>query len=196
MDGAQFRDGTVEVDPLKSEWLDVVIKQTLCFSAKQQTMTLNCHFGLRTFYAFSMFSVGHLCIGYTWSRIPISRKFGKILADFCLFIGRFSADFCQQNPREESEFGKLLDFFLPFFPFWQSFGKVLADVRIASEYLPDILHSFQKNWGKRNLFFGFWRWILGKNLPKNREKSADFPGIRNSASRVANALSVVGSPFP
>ena len=53
---AQFRDGTVKVDPLKSEWLDVVIKQTLSFSAKQQTMTLDCHFGLRTFYAFSMFS--------------------------------------------------------------------------------------------------------------------------------------------
>ena len=37
---------------------------------------------------------------------------------------------------------------------------------------------------------------MGKNLPKNREKSADFPGIRNSASRVANALDMLEVPGP
>ena len=125
----------------------------------------------------------YICIGYTWSRIPISRKFGNCLADFCLFIGRFLSPKSRRSKREESEFGKVLDYFSPFFSFQQTFGfwkigfgQVSADLRIASEYLPDILHSFQKNWGKRIFFFGFWRWNLGKNLPKKQGKKCWFSG--------------------
>ena len=93
------------------------------------------------------------CIGYTWGRIPIFRKICTFLADFCLFIGRFSADFFQQNSREESEFGILLDFFRLFCPFRQTFGFWKIGFGRSSDCLPDIWQSFQKNWGERNLFF-------------------------------------------
>ena len=37
----------------------------------------------------------HLCLGYTWIRIPISPLFGTFLADICMVLGRVLADFCR-----------------------------------------------------------------------------------------------------
>ena len=115
MDGAQFRDGTVKVDPLKSEWLDVVILNSRCvFSAKQQTMTLNCHFGLRTFYAFSMFSKRR---AYTHTTQGIARKTQKpILVNWIIIFCFKSTAFWGISLYSPVEWGSRLNLAPYFFP--------------------------------------------------------------------------------
>ena len=68
--------------------------------------------------------------------------------------------------------------------FWPSFGRSLDCLRIFARYSA----QFPEKLRKKKSFFRILEVNFGKNLPKNRGKSANFLGIRNSASRVANAL--------
>ena len=106
-----------------------------------------------------------------WLHVKPNSDFPKIRQFFGRFLSFYRQIFCRNfSPKSKRRIGIRQDFgiFFAFFPFRQTFGfwkigfgQVSADLRIASEYLPDILRSFQKNWGKINLFFSdfggeFW----------------------------------------
>ena len=90
-----------------------------------------------------------------WLHVKPNSDFPKIRQFFGRFLSFYRQIFCRfLSPKSKRRIGirQTFGFFPPFFPLSANFWilenrktQVLADLRIASEYLPDILHSFQKN---------------------------------------------------
>ena len=136
-----------------------------------------------------------LCIGYTWGRIPNSRKIGTFSPVFWQVFTKIHL----QNPKKKINFSSI--FLETVQNIWQIFwGNPKICQNLAKTYFPKSI-SLPKGEKRRKIIQNFaefrflsyrssrfWWQKSAYKKTKICQKIAEFSGNRNSASRVANAL--------